>query len=228
MIRILLHISLLLIGPFAIAQNFESAYNKAYQHFNGIQNVAYEVVYISKGHTQTLDQYVLKFEKVSGVLYNKVGETESYLLDSTKIVIDHSNKLVLLNTGLHSYDNQFQSIASVKNLIQLASKEEVFDKGDANCYALYFQDEKFDRIEMFVSSEKGEFKKMRYHLTDPIKEFEDDEREPLELVEIQFNNYKTNIEQLSTPLSTYLELKDKKYVLNKELSDYQFITNYYD
>lgn len=211
------------------AQTFTELLSKAYRSLENLKNVSYEVVYRSFGESEIISDVNMKIEIINGTIYTQIDKIETYSLDSTQIIIDHQEKTILLNTGLQKGLNQGGVISQLQMIDQLEKKAEkidIMEKGASKKVTLYFSNEEFVKVELEFDSNSGLFKSVKLFPKNPIENVVETEEPPVVQYEIKIANLNQKISQLTTPLSSYLEVKDGRYILKSKYSSYRYENNY--
>lgn len=219
---------LMLCSFWGKAQDFSKAYERAYQQLVSQENIAYQMRYLSRGANTVVDESSLYIEKIGDQSYSKMGKLESYLLDSTSVVIDHEQESILLNVGVQVPDlsTGLDRIALIEQLEQEAVRRTVDSTSEWVQHNLWFQEQNFKKLSVSFSKATGNFQRIVFYPAKPIENYEEVEEEAVVAYEVLFENYQTNLQDFSTPLSNYLQFNEGKYSLQSTYSNYQFVTNY--
>jgi len=210
-------------------QSLSESLKKANDVTSQLKKFSYEVNYISFSRSGVIAESKMKVEKVDEVIYTRMDQIDSYVLDSTSVLIDHSDKVVLLNIGVKNLtvnQNITKQLEMVKELERKAEKVSSQIRGDIIEYTLVFTENEFKQVLLTFEKSTGFFKSMKLDNRDPIYNYKDTEEEPAVSYEITIKNYNTNLSKLSKPISEILDLKEGRYFLKPKYSTYQFDNNY--
>lgn len=226
MIKVWSIIGLFLMAQQLLSQNFYAAYEKAYAQYESATNVAYDISYVSLGKTALIDKTTMHVELVDGITYTQMNNIQSFNFDSTSVIIDNDNRQIQLNVGIPTPSINIQNLLAIKELIKTAEREGVQKREGEKWHSLYFKGGDFSAITMVVDAKTGGFKKMQYHLANALVNAEVEKDEPVEVLEIQFNNYQKNKTAFTQPLENFLQFDGKRFTVQKKYSNYQFVNNY--
>ena len=222
-------IGLVLLASIASAQSFGEAYTHAFNLLSNSENIGYNITYLSKGKSSVVDKRSMRMEKVGNSYHTKMEGVESYLIDSTSIVIDHEYKSILLNDGIANpaMNEQLKGrLELIMGLEKEAATSKVDSSGSTRRYTLYFNDQEFKEVAFEVSKEDGWFQKLVFVLSTPIENSEEMQEEALTSLEVIIENYEKEMSSFSTPIEKYFNKINGRYQLLPAYSNYQFTNNY--
>ena len=224
--KVLISLLFCLLFHQGFSQTFLEAYTDAFNYYSGSINASYTIEYVSLGKTTIIDKSVINIEQLNGVTYTEMEGIESFSLDSTSIIVDHTNKQIQLNIGLKTTKFEIQNIELIKKTIASSSRESTKKIDSKIHHTLYFNDQQYKEIIMVINAKTKEFERMVYVLSESIHNEDVESDEPLERFEIRFNNYKKDISELSHSLESFLKFDGQRFSLQQKYSTYQFVNNY--
>lgn len=212
------------------AQSFAAAYEKAFKFISEADNISYRLTYISLSEEKdTVFKTSMQFERLDDQIYSSMQGVESFVIDSTAVVVDHESETILLNEGQANMPKNeiLNRLELIKELEKEAAKVQIDSTTKTVTYRLVFSNQAFNEVAFTVDRLNGRFLKLIFTPKEAVKNYEETEEPPVAQYVIKIDQYKININKPSVPISRYLEqTADGRYQLNKKYSNYQYTNNY--
>ena len=211
------------------AQTFSEALAKANLQMGQMDAIAYEVEYISYSNAQIMTRQAMQIERVDGITYSILDGVEAYQFDSTQVLLDHQEKLILLNEGVATnqantgFDEQFEMLTQIQ---ALAKSENRSVTNGTVTYTLQFDEGTLKSLLVELDEDSGLFQRLLLEPAEPVANAIETEETPVTAFEVRVTNYDSSLTALSQPLSDYLQAQNDQYFLQPEFSNYQYTNNY--
>lgn len=212
------------------AQSFAAAYEKAFSLISEAKNISYRLTYISLSEEKdTVFKTTMLFERLNNQIYSSIEDVESFVVDSSSVVVDHGSQTILLNEGQANLPKNeiLNRVELIKELEKEAAKVQIDTSTKIVTYRLFFSNQAFNEVAFTVDRLNGRFLQLIFTPKEAVKNYEETEEPPVAQYVIKIDQYKTNIDKPSVPISKYLEqTTDGRYQLSKKYSNYQYTNNY--